>query len=344
MYIHTYPHDCITKEVDGYTMVKYPPEKKHIQEYHPFRSVIYKNGAPVSFSPPKSIPYASMKCALPFSQCTVEEFVEGTMINLFYDESWKIATKSVMHAKCTFNSDQTFADMFYECVKHNNIVLDNLDTSIVYSLVMQHPNNRIVTVVHEPRLILVEAYKIIEGCVQTVIVDGWMRPSQYSFDSYQQAESAVDTMTCKGIVFKGCGLRSKLRNQNHEQIEKIKGNMPFKYYYFHIRNKDLTIFKHFPEFKEIAEQYECDIRECCNTLWQNYKDCFMFKKGKRTDYACKDFLYDIHHIYINELYPRSVSFQRVVQYVNSLTPVKISHLLQVQKTTLAHHCTPDTLV
>jgi hypothetical protein len=344
MYIHTYPSDCITKEVDGYTIVKYPPEKKHVPEYRPFRSVIYKNGTPVSFSPPKSISYTAMKCVLPFPQCIVEEFVEGTMINLFYDESWKIATKSVMHAKCTFNSDQTFEEMFYECVQHNNIILDNLDTSIIYSLVMQHPNNRIVTVVHEPRLILVEAYKIIEGHARIVSVEGWMRPTQYSYDDYQDAELAVDAMTCKGLVFKGGGLRSKLRNQQHEQIEKLKGNMPFKYYYFHIRNKDTSIFKYFPEFKPIAEQYERDVRDCCKTLWQNYKDCFMFKKGKHSEYVFKNFLYEIHHIYINELYPKSMTFQRIVTYVFSLTPVRISQLLQVQKTSLVHRCTLDTPV
>ena len=52
-----------------------------------FRSVIYKDKKILVFAPPKSVAPDKFTTDYPPNECTAEEFVEGTMINLFFDET-----------------------------------------------------------------------------------------------------------------------------------------------------------------------------------------------------------------------------------------------------------------
>ena len=332
MYIQTFPNDCIQKESDGYTIVKYPPVKKNMPPYSNFRSVIYNSSQnPVCFSPPKSISMEQFKSSFPIDKCIIEQFVEGTMINVFYDETWKIATKSVLHATCTFNSERTFSKMFYDC----NLKLDSLDPSIVYSFVMQHPENRIVTKVNVPKLILVASYQIQHGYAIEVNVDGFVKPEQYVYSSYEDAENAAQLMNIKGLMFKCNGVRSKIRNKDHETIEMVKGNSPFHVHYLWIRNteKATEYFSHFPEDRAIANQIECTITTGAKDLLRHYKQYFIYKNSVNIK---KEFLFDLHQIYLTKLKPKFMNLQETLAYMNRLHPSTLMHLLQVLKTSLTY--------
>ena len=86
--------------VGPYTLIKYPPEKKYDPLYRNLRSVIYKGDTVVCMSPGKSVPLDE---TIPIQEYIVEDFVEGIMINVFYDEEWKIATKSNIGANNLFS-------------------------------------------------------------------------------------------------------------------------------------------------------------------------------------------------------------------------------------------------
>ena len=52
-----------------------------------------------------------------FKNILVEDFIDGTMVNVFYDKSQKkhlISTRSRIGADCYWSSDKTFSEMFYE--------------------------------------------------------------------------------------------------------------------------------------------------------------------------------------------------------------------------------------
>ena len=93
-----------------------------------------------------------------------EEFIEGTMINVFYDmdiEKWQIATKSNIGAKVSFfDTSPSFAQMFREACVANNFQLDKLDKKYSYTFILQHPHNRIVMPIIYPTLYLLKVYKI----------------------------------------------------------------------------------------------------------------------------------------------------------------------------------------
>ena len=50
--------------------------------------------------------------------------------------------------------------MFYHAVEHCNLDIDALDKSHVYSFVLRHPDNRIITKTSTPQLYLIEVYSI----------------------------------------------------------------------------------------------------------------------------------------------------------------------------------------
>jgi hypothetical protein len=109
-----------------------------------------------------------------------QEFVEGTMINVFYDPaatSWQIATRSTVGGNMSFfqgttsnansgangasSNAKTFNEMFQDACVTNQLNIHTLHPGFCYSFVLQHPCNRIVVPFSKPQLYLVEAYRII---------------------------------------------------------------------------------------------------------------------------------------------------------------------------------------
>jgi hypothetical protein len=138
-----------------------------IQTYGLCRSVILNSqNMVVSFAPPKSIQSDRFikKYNDNFNGIVAEEFVEGTMINVFWDPSigltggWEIATRNTPGATSSFfkgTSNKTFRDMFLEAAQQHNLVLHMLNPAYFYSFVLQHPDNRIVVPFKSPKLYLV---------------------------------------------------------------------------------------------------------------------------------------------------------------------------------------------
>ena len=143
-----------------------------IPTYGLFRSVILnKNNDVVCFSPPKSIPADCFieKYSIKNLFVVAEEFLEGTMINIFWDELlgvWEVATRNTVGANTYFfknsNKDmnKTFRFMFVEACIENNVNFSLLNKKYCYSFILQHPENRIVVPFLKTELYLVAVYQI----------------------------------------------------------------------------------------------------------------------------------------------------------------------------------------
>jgi len=147
-----------------------------------FRSVIVRNNKVVVYSPEKSLNYDIFKNNYTnLDDCWLEDFIDGTMINVFYDninEIWEMATRSTVGGNIVFFNDVknydlfngetklencnniTFRSMFFETCNTCNFDLNSLNKNYSYSFVMQHPFNRIVTPVQVPIIYLVKVYEI----------------------------------------------------------------------------------------------------------------------------------------------------------------------------------------
>jgi len=302
------PQDCIHITTGPYTLVKYPPEKKYDPLYRSLRSAIYKGDTLVCMSPGKSV---SLDETIPIQEYIVEDFVEGIMINLFYDEEWKIATKSNIGANCTFDSTRTFAELFEDCKQTMGLSYDQLNQNICYSFVMQHPDHRIVTLT-KPSLVCVAMF---HG--KKEIISNIYPPTRYDFSSFEEAKIFAQKGLRKGLVFKHNGLRSKIRNVMHHSIEKLKQNVPFSQRYVMLRNKPILkeYLFYFPEESVKVNELETKIQNKTTLLYNTYRSCFMFKKEKAKEHPMKEVLYDLHTIYLQELYPCSLSKKRVEEYI-----------------------------
>jgi hypothetical protein len=162
-----------------------------IPTYGLCRSVILNSlNNVVGFAPPKSIPSDSFIKMYPekTNHLNAQEFIEGTMINAFWDPSigltggWEISTRNTVGARSSFfkgPNNVTFRDMFLEASTKNNLILDQLNKDLCYSFVLQHPNNRIVVPFNKPELYLVAVYNI-------KTIDGNTMVLSYPMDDLKQ--------------------------------------------------------------------------------------------------------------------------------------------------------------
>lgn len=157
-----------SKKGGNYQILRYDKEMLAYDNYIKaglYRSIIVNlnNKKMVSFSPNKSLSITELKPD-EMVNMRAEEFVEGTMVNVFYDmelEAWDIATRSTVGGNVKFyrDSSKTFAELFEEARTECGLnIEDNLDKKYCYSFVLQHPENRIVTPFDKPSLYLVGVF------------------------------------------------------------------------------------------------------------------------------------------------------------------------------------------
>lgn len=158
-------------------ILKYDKKKLNEENYESLglaRSIIVdNNGKILCFAPPKSfnnlenLKDESMKSAT----ISIEDFVEGTMMNLYYVETsstegyWEVSTRSNIGANNFYMMDgikknKTFRQMFDEICAMGNFDYNNLPKNYIYSFVMRHPENRIVQPVPIASLFLTNVYAV----------------------------------------------------------------------------------------------------------------------------------------------------------------------------------------
>jgi len=298
------------------------------------RSIIFKDsGEIVSFAPPKSQNVEHIKFEND-NKYVSEQFVEGTMINMFYDKeinSWQIATRTSVGGNINFymengfKSDNTFATMFDEIVNElSPNMKDQLNKDFVYSFVMQHPNNRIVEPIRKKRLFLVEIYQIngllIQSKTHTIIsnpIDNIITPTSMDVSNEDdllrctgQLASMNTSYLTMGVIIKDQhGNRYKFRNPNYEYVRKLRGNNPklqFQYLTLRQMEKDniyqpLTklaqYLKYYPEHKNIFNSYRNIMHDYTNQLFINYISCYVKKERELNTFPnnFKTHMYILHH-------------------------------------------------
>jgi len=329
-----------------------------------FRSVIIEtqNNHIVSFAPPKSYEFNSFVNQFPNNDdnnLTVEEFVEGTMINVFYDnviQGWRIATRRTVDGHVSFfknKSGATFNTMFDDACKKNNLNIAFLDKQFVYSFVLQHPENRIVLPIKTPQLYLVAVYYINNETFQVAPIkmdrvksSGLFSstsvkfPEEYAFTSY---EDLVNQFASNKIPFNVMGLvikhnlynvRTKIRNPVYEEIKQLRGNQPkLQYQYLLLRQqgKVSDFLKIYPENKKEFASFRNQIHQFTETLYNCYVSCYIKKEAPLSTYPgqFKTHMFNIHQHFLNELKEKGeyVSHNTVISYVNSLHPSKLMYSL-----------------
>jgi len=296
------------------------------------RSVIIDNEDNcLMFSPPKSMSAELFTETFNFNDCVVEDYIEGTMINLYWNKhtsAWEISTKSVLGANTRFVQDNKFFnDMFYECVEYTNLQINDLDKTICWSFVMQHPENKIVNKVEHPCLYLVEHYKVgspiverLTSCAHLFVHSKVLFPDH---SKYHNCKSFTDVALLvnkspyyAGAVIKSGLERCRIHNAFYEYVHKLHGNTSNKQmrYIELIRNQEKLkeYLYYYPEDISKFENVHKSIIKLSLKVLDNYTNCFIYKKilFKELSPEMKPIIWCLHDLYKQK---RQLSKYRITQ-------------------------------
>ena len=330
-------------DIGMYSIIKYDKQAFGLtqEDYKTvglLRSVVVdEEGNIVAYSPPKCLPITEERekmfndsnimtqagdasdaaATTETNQWCAEEFVEGTMINLFYSktqagEGWEIATKSTVGGNVVFYSSKnpkdtveirdkdTFRNMFFETCTNIGFKYEDLPKEWMYSFVLQHPKNRIVLLNKEAKIYIIGIYSInnetldvtqhtTAGFEETHGSGVVLRPKQLFADSYnvegfkKEYASMNSSYNMMGVVFSNMvtGERMKVRNPMYEMVKNMKGveqKLQLQYLTLRHGGRVADYLKAFPEYKADFAVFRSQLHGFTRSLHQNYLDCFVLKK------------------------------------------------------------------
>lgn len=361
-----------TKNSKKYSIIRYNKNlltKDATSTFGLFRSVVLNSeGQLVSFAPPKSIDADDFmkKYPLPNENIIAEEFIEGTMINVFWDPSigitggWEITTRNTVGAELGFYKKKdlkTFREMFMDAIREFGLNIESFDKCLCYSFVLQHPENRIVVPFSYPALYLVAVYHIDRKEDGSIFINpynnseicssvDWYNTNLFFptvFSNFNSYEDTIEKYASKntpyhivGIIFKNLqtGERCKVRNPNYEEVKKLRGNQPkSQYQYLCLRNTGSVkdFLKYYPELKSEFNDYKNQVHSFTTILYQNYVSCYIKKEKPLHEYSeqFRTHMFNIHQKYLNELKEKKqhITNTVVINYVNHLHPTLLMHSL-----------------
>uniref|UniRef100_A0A6C0IRD0 T4 RNA ligase 1-like N-terminal domain-containing protein n=1 Tax=viral metagenome TaxID=1070528 RepID=A0A6C0IRD0_9ZZZZ len=363
-----------TKSKEEYHIIHYAKEMLSPDLYSTYgllRSVIISGSKLVSFAPPKSMSPERFMAKYPKPKdntngnIVAEEFIEGTMINVFFDPNygvngcWQIATRNTIGADVTFYkwSKKTFNSMFIDACIENKLNIQTLNPLYTYSFVLQHPENRIVVPIKKPKLYLVAVYEIRQNadlqlydvfeedlsivkscrCWEFTTIQF---PEIYEFNSYTELinkfASPNTSYNIMGTIVKNLetGERMKFRNPIYEEVRFLRGNQPkLMYQYLTLRQqgKIPDYLKFYPESKKDFSIFREQLHMFTDTLHKNYVSCYIKKENPLKEFSdqYRTHMFKLHELYINELRQTKlcVSNTVVINYVNKLHPSLLMYCL-----------------
>jgi hypothetical protein len=312
------------------------------------RSIITNNENKILMvSPSKSMKYEDFINKYPnINDVIVEKFIEGTMMNVFWDteyETWEFSTKTNIGGNTTFFNEKTFRVLFEEVLEYAKFDVNQLDKNVCYSFVFQHYDNRIVSNFQENKLYLIEAYKIINDTIQILDTRTLLKteafnntkvlcPTIYDYNrSYQELyeyyTNKTLSYTIMGVVIrdKSTNLRTKIRNPCYEMVRRLRGNNPkLQYHYYYLLKEDMIslFLTYYPEYTDEFVSFERKNILFNETLYKNYVSCYIKKEKQLNEYPknYKTHMYNIHQIYKDILKSQrtSVDLNVVKKYTKKL--------------------------
>jgi len=241
---------------DPYVLIHYDKDTSDMTHINTniFRSIVWnmETNRPAGISPSRGLRFSTAPSPAFFAGFRVEEFVDGVMINAFYDgksEAWQISSRTQIGATGSFYGRRSFADLFHETCKVQGIDMTTFDPTLCYSFVLNHPEERIVVpaLYGTPTLTLVETYRIRGDTGNFEILDVTLpnvkKPVYYltletleGIATYVAARNAADRYNFQGVVLKGFTVnhcyRYKNRSLLYAHARFLRGNqakLPFRW-------------------------------------------------------------------------------------------------------------------
>ena len=342
----------IIKEYETLFLVKYDKSKCDMNDEDVKKCrgiVLEKNTNMLACVPPPKSENVTIFNTIDIDKTTFEEFVEGTMINIFkYKGELYISTRSCLGGYCSFYSNKTFNALFSEIIELSKF--DVIDDNMSLTFILQHPENKIVTNYEKPDIKLVYGVTINGYNVtnhKLVELDSMLEtkglsfsiPIRYTITEISEVYKILEKMTHneQGIILKSNidnnYLRGKIRNEYYDYVRKLKGNNSNKkYMYLELRRKNILqeYLKYFQDDVELFESYRLELFETTNKLFNTYQDYYVRKDENNEkviklftdiDYEYRPLCIELHQNY--KIKKEPTTKKNVIEYINRLPLAKL---------------------
>jgi hypothetical protein len=290
-----------------------------------FRSVVWNKDThrPVSAGPQRGYAFSKLRS---LEGVRVEEAIDGVMVNQFHDGArWRLATHTNLGATRGFYGRRSFAELFLETQAALGITESNLNPTVAYSWVLQHPEERVISPIPYaiPRLFLVQAATFDPSGNQTFLdltVTGALKPRVFKEATLEDTVELVSSLgrqqkhAFAGISIRdSTGTRYKLRATEYELARHLRGNQA-KHAYTWMHHWGLgNLFKYleyFPEEKAeaelLVERYKAETQEIHKLYLQIYRDR-AFPLGQ-APHKYRKLLFEIHQARAGAYFPSLRTF------------------------------------
>jgi hypothetical protein len=326
-----------------------------------FRSVVYKkdSASVVCLSPSKSSVLSEAEW--PLKATTVQDFVDGVMINVFWHDGSEaqVVTRSRLGADNKFYSELSFLEMLKEAVPDLETLKPFAEQNTQFvSLVLQHSSNRVVTEVKEPRVYVVHAgFVNADGSVRIEENSAaWLPPVQslavpsrtVSAESLATLEALTadvqEQASTLGYMWQGyClkdgdGKRWRIRNKEYSQVKSLRGNESdavARFCRLRLTRSLKRYLKFYPEDEVTFYNLEGCLRQATRKLLGLYVDTFKFKKQEFNTlvWPYKHHVSVLHNQFKEVLKPqkKTVDLAYVIEYINGLSVEDMTNLYKEPK-------------
>ena len=332
--------------------------------------VVHKESRlPVSVAPPKAEELT--KDTLDVATIA-EEFVDGTMVNVFqYGDDQQVTTRSRIGGNTRFyDGAPTFQTMLEEALRtqHLNTIGSILrpresEAAVFTSVVLQHPDNRIVKAITVPAVYVVhqgyvtadgtvwieeDAGEFVHAPVTGDEIDLEIQP--YTLTSITAAKSVKDWVNTQsgergygwqGVVLKnGQGRRWRQRSDVYETVRKLRGNESAANERYARLRKARAVDQYlifYPEDRERFYELEGLLRKNTRQLSHFYGDVFRARKSPfhELPWPYKHHVSQLHNLYKDKLRAeqKKVDLDQVIRYVNGLNLDDTVNMLKTHRLT-----------
>ena len=304
-----------------YQMYSMTDDITEYPEFGAYRSAIVSNGKLICLAPTKSLsrgnfqPYVNKALSGKDGNSFYTQIVEGTMINLFWDEanqSWEIASRRNIGCNCwyfkrTDGGEQiTFREMFFEALGitslenlEDNVGLEFFNKSCCYSFVLQHPQNHLVVKIDKPAVYLTYIYRIRHEDGKSFFMNlrtdrrfGEGRilypEDEKSLSAASSSSGPVNLSSFVGtmMINEETGARWTLYNDLYLEYKALRGNNPSLYYqYLTLRkiNKVVDFLIYFPQYTDVFQRFTEHFCKYKARIHQLYMDVHVLKTMKLSD-------------------------------------------------------------
>jgi len=323
------------------TLIKYPYDKNidtDTYERYLKGCIIDKKTNKIVFIPPVKADLLTTEVDI--NNCCIQELFDGTMINMFFhNDEWLLSTRSDIGLNNKWMK-KSFKQMFQESC---NIDYNKLNKNHTYSFVLQHVDNRNVSIVTENKCILVEVYA--RDTLQMVDLNiykaqdynGFQIVNDYNIDSLEGLINNIlnahdpSKFNYKGFTIKGNNKRLKFINPEFENVKNLKinsNNLLFEYCSHKLKNTQDMYLYYFGEHINAYKKYDSVLDIFKRDLLDTYVKANIKKELEKKDipFQLKPLVYELHGNYLQTR--QKINNRKVEEYIMSLKPDRLTFVMK----------------